>query len=117
ARTRLAQLEAEHNKALDQVAAGLFGTADRTAAMERGASNAKALRQQAGRDRLGRVSGASGPKVPLRASLADERRAQAEQAVQDAIARNPEHPTMRQWAGRTSEIDQLRAALNPELGG
>lgn len=114
AETRLAKLEAEHKIALDEIANGLFGPVDRKAALDRGASNAKARRQQAGVDRSGRPSGASGRKATLRLSLADERRAQAEKAVQDVAGKNPDHPALQAWAARQDEIERLRATLNPE---
>lgn len=114
AQARLAQLEAEHNKALDTVAAGMFGPIDRAEVARRNVSNAKALRQQAGVTRAGRPSGASGAKAQLLPTVTKERRAAAEQAVQDAIDANPDHPALAAWRVRTDEIDQLRADFNRE---
>lgn len=111
AQARLDQLEKEHQAALEKIAEATLGPIDKRAAMERGKQNAKALRQENGITRSGRASGASGPKIPIRPSLAQERLNIAEQQVLDAIKANPDNPAVAKLADRMGEIDQLRQSL------
>jgi hypothetical protein len=110
AEARLAQLERQHNAALDKIAAGKFGPIEQREVNERTWSNKRAARQAKSR------GGASAWKSKARPTVKNERRAQAEQLVEDAIAKNPEHPIAVAWRARTAEIDQLREALNPMIG-
>src|SRR5215472_2624937 len=113
AEARLADLEAEHNKALDTYAQGRWGPIDMSEVRRRTWENAKAKRQAAGVTKSGKLSGASTVKAVLRPTVKEERRALADREVFDAIERNPDHPTLQRWANRITEMDQLRDALTP----
>jgi hypothetical protein len=175
ARTRLARLEAQHEGALDTIAAGMFGPADKREVAYRNVENAKTKRAAAGVPRgltpqahaagvqrtfearvaannaltAARNAGATPEEISnletqyelaksnerlahsakiqkplskesrartapkLKPTVKAEQRALAEKAVNDAIAKNPEHPTLKAWQRRVEAIDQLKATLNP----
>ena len=116
AHAQLAQLEKEHVDAVSEVARGMFGNPGRDKAeiARRNAENAKAVRQASGKTRGGRAAGASGRKAVIRPTVAQEDFNRAEQAVQDAIAKNPDSPVSKAWQHRIDQLDTLRRGLGPE---
>lgn len=113
---RLAELERQHNAALDELAQGHFGPINPADVRARTAANLRAARQAAGVNRAGKPSGASSVKSVAKATIKQERRDTVDRLAAEAVIRDPAHPALAAWAARTSEIDRLRAQLNPDLG-
>jgi hypothetical protein len=109
AQAALSKLEREHNAALDKIGGGMFGDIKQSEVSFRTRENRRAARQNASH------SGASGRMSTTRRTVSQEMRDEAEKRIEAAIRVNPTHPISVQWAARTGAIDQLRAALNPEL--
>jgi len=113
---RLAELEKTRNKTLDDMAAAQFGPTDMTEVRRRNRENSRAARQKAGVTRAGKRSGSSAWKSTRRMSVKEERRQMAEQLIDEATKRNPDHPTMKAWREREEEYAALQDALNPMPG-
>lgn len=110
AEKRLATLERQHTKAIDEMASAMFGPIERRDVNQRTRNNKRATRQASG------MGGAAAWKSVTKPTMKNERRNLVEQKVEDAIARNPEHPTLKRWAERVQEIDTLRSELNRDFG-
>jgi hypothetical protein len=113
---RLTELEREHNKALDTIAAAKYGPIHKSESSYISSERSKARRQQSGFNRAGKTSTVSGRKsyARMRKTPTEQRRADVEREVQDFIRRNPDHPVAKQWQARLDEIERLTRQETPE---
>ncbi len=110
---RLERLERARSKAVDEIALALFGPADRREVNFRTSENKRAALQKQGLTKSGRRSGSRGRKSMTRKTVADERRARAEEVIEEKISGMPADSPVRQaWERRDREIDELRAATD-----
>jgi hypothetical protein len=94
-RTRVEQLRIDHDKALDEIADAKYGATPRNAEANRSRSNRVAAKQ--------RMRG--GKRQEVKPSVREERRRMVEKEIQDAIARDPENPKLKEWKDRLAEIE------------
>lgn len=114
ARTRLAQLDAWHDRMLERVAPEVNPYGSEDAAAETRSRNTMRGRMAAGKKATtGRVVEGKMTMPPARiATVNQEVRDLAEKALRDTIARNPNERAVRTAGDLLDERDRLRAALN-----
>lgn len=114
ATARLAELEAEHAKLVDDAAARLKGGVpfDAAETARRNRQRGRYDRQQQGVTRSGRASGASGAKELHRPkTLAQELRDEAQAQLDVLAERNAGEPWAKAYLAQRDEISRLRASL------
>lgn len=113
ARTQLAALDAQHKKFVDSFVSEKLTKDELAQQRAINTERGKFKRQQTGKTKAGKASGASGyRRQMLPKTINEQKRAEMEAELDKIVAANPEHPGAKAYLRAQQLRDELRAQIN-----